>query len=57
MPEERTCKSAKKSLSFKNSGETLSIELQIENISPKTSKETISSMLDVLFDDIKKIIY
>ena len=44
-------------MSFKDSGETLSIELQIENISPQISKETISSILDALFDDVKKIIY
>ncbi len=57
MPEERICKSIKKSLDFTGSGETFSIELHIENISPQTSKEMINSILDALFDDVKRIIY
>ena len=57
MPEERICKSIKKSLDFSGSGETFSIEVHIENISPQTSKEMINSILDALFDDVKRIIY
>ncbi len=55
IPEEKTCKSIKKSLHF-NSGETLSIELHIENVSPRISKDTIIPMFDALFDSIIKAI-
>lgn len=53
IPEEGTCKSIKKFLRF-NSGETLSIELHIKNVSPQISKDTIIPMFDALFEMAKE---
>lgn len=54
---EKTSKSVKKTLAFEESGETFSIEIRLENVSPKTSKETILSMLDIMFQTIKETIF
>lgn len=52
--EERTCKSIKKSLVFEKSGETLSIEIYLENVSPSTTNETLESFLNVLYEKAKQ---
>lgn len=53
IPEEGTCRNIKKFLRF-NSGETLSIELHIENVSPQISKDAIIPILDTLFERAKE---
>lgn len=52
--EEKTTKSIKKSLCFEESGETLSIEISLENVSPNIEKSTITSFLDTLFERAKE---
>ncbi len=54
---EKTSKSVKKTVAFEESGETFSVEIRLENVSPKVSKETILSMLDVMFETIKETIF
>ena len=54
--EEKTCKSARKTLSFEKSGEILSVTISLENISPNTSKESIVSLVDTLFKEVKAMI-
>lgn len=55
--EEKTFKSIKKTLIFEKSGEALSVEISLENVSPMTSKDTVLSMLDVLFKKTKEVIF
>lgn len=52
--EERTCRSIKKILSFEKSGETLSVQVILENVPPSTKMDTISPFLETLF---QKAIY
>ena len=52
--EERTTRKIKKELHFKNSGETYSVEICLENISPQISTDTNLSFLNELFERIKK---
>lgn len=55
---EKTQKSIKKNLEFEESGERFSVEIQLENISPSTRKETVISFLNTLFErTIKEIKY
>jgi len=54
--EEATQKSVKKTLLFKKSGERLSIEIQLENLSASISSESIKLFLDSLYDEAKKAI-
>jgi chromatin segregation and condensation protein Rec8/ScpA/Scc1 (kleisin family) len=51
--DEITTQKLKKSLHFEKSGETLSIEITIENVSPQLKKETIVGFLDVLYQKAK----
>ena len=51
--QERTCKSIEKSLEFEKSGETLSVEICLENVSPLTSSETLESFLNTLYERAK----
>ncbi|MCI8789103.1 MAG: hypothetical protein HFH92_08350 [Lachnospiraceae bacterium] len=51
---EKTIKTIKKSLSFEKSGETLSVEISLENVSPNVGMETIISFLDTLYGRTKK---
>ncbi len=51
---EKTMKSIKKSLCFENSGETLSVEISLENVSPNISMDTIIPFLNTLFEHIKE---
>ncbi len=53
---EKTIKTIKKSLSFEKSGETLSVEIGLENISPNVGTDTIISFLDTLFERAKEIV-
>lgn len=46
-----------KSVSFEESGETISIQIQLENVSPKTKNTALSGTMDVLFKDVKEIIF
>ena len=52
--EERTTSKIKKELHFKNSGETYSVEICLENVSPQISTDTNLSFLNELFERIKK---
>ena len=52
--EERTTKKIKKSLWFEKSGETYSVEICLENISPQVSTDTLSLFLDKIYDHVKK---
>jgi hypothetical protein len=54
--EEATQKSVKKTLLFNKSGERLSIEIQLENLSASISSESIKLFLDSLYDEAKKAI-
>ncbi len=56
MVEEKTCKSVTKSLSFEKNGETLSVTISMENVSPNTSKDSIISLINTLFEETKNII-
>ncbi len=53
---ERTTKRIKKSLDFEKSGETFSVEISLENVSPDMSMDTIAPFLDTLFENAKKMI-
>lgn len=55
--EEKTCKSIKKTLSFEKSGETFSVEVSLENISPLVQKESLLDFLDLLYQSAKKAIF
>lgn len=55
--EERTCKSIQKSLYFEKSGETLSLEIHLENISPGIKDETFLGFLDTLYQRAKNAIF
>lgn len=46
-----------KSVSFEESGETISIRIQLENVSPKTKNTALSGTMDVLFKDVKETIF
>lgn len=52
--EEKTTKTIKKSLNFEKSGETLSLEISLENVSPNISMDTIIHFLNTLFENTKK---
>lgn len=47
--EERTCISIEKSLNFEKSGETFSVKICLENISPELKEDSISPYLETLF--------
>ncbi len=47
--EEITCISIEKSLNFKKSGETFSVKICLENISPELKEDSISPYLETLF--------
>ncbi len=51
---ETTRRSVNKSLNFEKSGETLSVEINMENVSPEFKAEAIMPFLDTLFDKAKK---
>jgi hypothetical protein len=52
--EEKTTKAIKKTLCFEKSGETLSLEISLENVSPNISMDTIIHFLNTLFENAKK---
>lgn len=47
----------RKILEFERSGETLEVEIEMKNVSPAVKQDTISSMLDTLYENAKKIIF
>lgn len=51
--EEKTSRSLKKTLSFEESEEVLSMEVTLQNISPELKCDTVFSLLDTLFECIK----
>lgn len=51
--EEKTTKSIRKSLKFE-SGETLSVEISLENVSPNKSTDSIIFFLNTLFENAKE---
>lgn len=52
--EESTCRKIKKSLHFEGSGETFSVEIGLENVSPKTETKIITPFLETLFENAIK---
>ena len=54
---EKTTKTIKKSLSFEKSGETFSVEICLENVSPDMKGDAIVSFLDELFKYAKAAIF
>lgn len=54
--EDKICKLVTKSLAFKESGETLSVTINIENVSPNASNDFIISLINILFEEAKKVI-
>lgn len=54
---EKTTKAIKKSLCFEKSGETLSVEITLENVSPDIRTDTIIPFLNTLFERAKEFIY
>lgn len=54
--QEQTEKIVKKSVLFENSGETISIQIKLENVSPQTRRDALSGAMDVLFKDAKETI-
>lgn len=55
--EEKTCKGIQKSLTFDKSGETLSVEIHLKNVSPELKKENLSDFLDTLYQSAKDAIF
>lgn len=53
---EKTTKTIKKSLYFEESGETLSVEISLENVSPCVKTDTIIAFLNTLFENAKEAI-
>ncbi len=53
---EKLFKSVTKSLEFEKSGETLSVTIGLENVSPNVSKESISNLLDGIYQTAKEAI-
>ena len=51
---EKTTRTVRKSLSFEESGETFSVEISLENVSPSISIDTIIPFLNTLFENAKK---
>lgn len=51
---ESTTKSIKKSLTFEKSGETLSVEISMKDVSSKHETEAAMPLLDTLFEKAKK---
>ncbi|MFG6320698.1 MAG: hypothetical protein K1W41_03900 [Lachnospiraceae bacterium] len=54
--QEHTEKIVKKSVLFEKSGETISIQIKLENVSPETRRDALSGTMDVLFKDAKETI-
>lgn len=55
--EEKTCKGIQKSLTFDKSGETLSVEIHLKNVSPELKKENLSDFLDTLYQSANDAIF
>lgn len=53
---EKTSRNIKKTLRFEQSEETLSIQIELENVSPEKNKNNISTLLDSLYMEAKKVI-
>ncbi len=53
---EKTTKTVKKSLNFEKSGETLSVEIALENVSPNINIDTVIPFLNTLFERAKEAI-
>ncbi len=53
---EKTTRTVKKSLSFEESGETFSVEISLENVSPNVKTDTIVAFLNTLFANAKESI-
>ena len=52
--EERTLKTIKKTVVFEKSGETLSIEIGMENVSPRENREAVLGVIDTLYHEAKR---
>ncbi len=55
--EEQTKKVVKKFIEFKKSGEILSVEVCLDNISPQVRKKDISDVLDELYKEVIATIF
>ena len=54
--QEHTEKTVNKTILFEMSGETISMQIKLENVSPTTKKEALSNAIDILFKDVKETI-
>ena len=54
---EMTTRTIKKSLCFEKSGETLSVEICLENVSPGINMDAIIPFLNTLFANAKEAIF
>ncbi len=54
---ESEVKKVKKELEFERRGETLTVEIGIKNVSPEIKQDTISSMLDTLYENAKNSLF
>lgn len=54
---EKTTRTVKKSLSFEESGETFSVEISLENVSPGINMDAIIPFLNTLFANAKEAIF
>ena len=50
--EEGTCRKIKKSLHFEKGGETFSVEIGLENVSPDISNRSLRNHLSLLYEDV-----
>lgn len=51
-----TKKIVNKSIAFEKSGETLSIQIELNNVSPNVKKEAVLDVLDSMYTDVKESI-
>lgn len=51
---EKTTRTVKESIGFEKSGESFSVEIALENVSPTISSDTIIQFLDTLFEKAKE---
>lgn len=55
--QETICRKLKKTLNYEKSGETLSVEISLENVSPDAKKENIISSLNAIFRSLETMIF
>ncbi len=56
MEESTIRRTLNKSIFFEKGGETISMQVMIESVSPNVNKDAIVGELDILYDDLKQAI-